>query len=50
MPTKSGTKGELTIIFLGAGASKTFGVPTMPEMAEQFGQGIESPEKELFKV
>jgi len=41
-------KGELTIIFLGAGASKTFGILTMPEMVKEFGQRLEYQEKDLF--
>jgi len=44
------TKGELAIIFLGAGASKAFGIPTTPEMAEKFGQGLDYPKKKLFDL
>lgn len=43
-------KGELAIIFLGAGTSKTFGIPTMPDMARKFGQIPSSSEKSLFDL
>ena len=40
----------MAIIFLGAGASKTFGIPTMPEMAKKFSQRAKYQEKELFNL
>lgn len=38
------------MIFLGAGASKTFGIPTMPEMAKEFSQRVGYSEKKLFDL
>ena len=35
---------------MGAGASKTFGIPTMPEMAKKFGQRLGYPEKKLLNL
>jgi hypothetical protein len=44
------TTEELAIIFLGAGASKTFGVPTMPEMAKEFSQRLVYQKNDLFNL
>lgn len=44
------TREELRIIFLGAGASRTFGIPTMPEMAKKFSQQVKHSENPLFDL